>query len=92
MTLVSVVFCTSTLGGPEPRVLARFITDDHGLHAERFERQAGRWLHDARVAGYLTGHDDWAERITESAARRIITSWGFKPSLLAAPVTEAATT
>ncbi|MEX2294617.1 MAG: hypothetical protein WD691_12575 [Acidimicrobiales bacterium] len=89
---MSVVFCASSLGGPEPRVLARFISDERGLHTERFDRQAGHWVHDGRVAGFLTGQDDWAERITEGEAQRIMTSWGLSPALLSAPVTEAATT
>jgi len=40
---MSVVFCASSLGGPEPRVLARFVTDNRGLHVERFDQRAGRW-------------------------------------------------
>lgn len=92
MISVSVVFCASNLGGPEPRVLARFVTDDRGLHMERFERREGRWRPDALVAGFLTGQDDWAERITASAARHILSAWGFKASLLSAPATEAVTT
>lgn len=90
--LVTVVFCASSLGGPELRVLARFVTDARGLHSERFDRHEGRWIHDTRVSGYLTGSDDWAERITESTARHLITSWGFDVEVLTAPVAEVAST
>jgi hypothetical protein len=89
---VTVVFCASSLGGPGPRVLARFVTDNQGLHSERFDRRTGRWIQDARVSGYLTGSDDWAERITESAARQFVTSWGYDAEVLTAPVAEVAST
>lgn len=89
---VTIVFCTSSLGGSEPRVLARFVTDNQSLHSERFDRCEGRWIQDARVSGYLTGSDDWAERMTESAARQLITSWGYDPEVLTAPVAEVAST
>lgn len=89
---MSVVFCASSLGGSEPRVLARFITDTSGLHSERFDRGEGRWIQDARVSGYLTGHDDWAERITSAAARQLIKSWGYDTDVLKAPVAEVAST
>lgn len=89
---VTIVFCASSLGGSESRVLARFVTDNQGLHSERFDRRKGRWIQDARVSGFLTGSDDWAERITESAARQLVTSWGYDPEVLTAPVTEVAST
>ncbi len=89
---MSVVFCASNIGGPEPRVLARFIRDDAGLHDERFDRHAGRWIPDSSVAGFLTGHDDWAERIDRPEAERILRSWGVDPSLLDAPLAEVAKT
>lgn len=89
---VTVVFCASSLGGSEPRVLARFVTDKQGLHSERFDRREGRWIQDARVSGYLTGSDDWAERITDTAARQLITSWGYDADVLTAPVAEVAST
>jgi len=92
MTGVMTEFFASNLGGDEFRVLARFTTDEHGLHMERFDRQDGRWIPDISVAGFYTGHDDWAQRVTEADARRLVEMWGVDPSLLAAPVTEAATT
>ena len=64
MNSVTTEFCASNLGGPGPRVLARFVTDDRGLHVERLDRREGRWAHDSTVAGFLTGHDDWAERVS----------------------------
>lgn len=87
---MSVVFCASNIGGPEPRVLARFIRDEVGLHDERFDRRTGRWIPDSSVAGFLTGHDDWAERIDRSVAEGILRSWGVEPSVLDAPVAEVA--
>jgi len=92
MKAMSVVFCASSLGGPEPHVLARFVTDGRGLHPERFDRREGRWIQDARVSGYLTGHDDWAERITPAVARQLIKSWGYAADVLKAPVAEVAST
>jgi len=89
---MSVVFCASSLGGPEPRVLARFVTDNRGLHAERFDQRAGRWIQDPRVSGFLTGQDDWAERIAPAAARQLIESWGYDAEILMAPVAEVAST
>lgn len=89
---MSVVFCASSLGGSEPRVLARFVTDSHGLHLERFDRSKGQWTPDARVSGYLTGHDDWAERITPAAARALIKTWGYDADVLKAPVAAVAST
>ncbi|MHB1910978.1 MAG: hypothetical protein ACYCTI_02865 [Acidimicrobiales bacterium] len=89
---MDVVFYASNLGKREPRVLARFITDGEGLHAERFDRQARHWVHDARVAGFLTGHDDWAERVTRGSAQRILRSWGCSPTVLSAPLAEVLTT
>ncbi len=85
-----VVFCASNQGGPEPSVLARFITDGSGLHDERFDRRSGRWIEDSSVAGFLTGHDDWAERVDRSRAKNILRSWGVDPSVLDAPVVEGA--
>jgi hypothetical protein len=90
--LMSVVFCASSLGGSELRVLARFVTDAHGLHSERFDRSQGRWIQDTRISGFLTGQDDWAERITQAAARQLIKSWGFEADVLKAPVAEVAST
>jgi hypothetical protein len=87
---MSVVFCASNQGGPKATVLARFIRDQSGLHDERFDRRAGRWVPDSRVAGFLTGHDDWAERIDRSEAERILRSWGVEPSVLDAPLAEVA--
>jgi hypothetical protein len=87
---VTVVFCTSSLGGREPRVLARFVSDETGLHAERFDQTVGRWVSDSRVAAFLTGQDDWSERISDDRARQIVASWGFSPTILMSPVTEAA--
>jgi hypothetical protein len=92
MNRVTTVFCASTIGGPEPRVLARFVTDERGLHVERLDRRDGRWVQDSSVAGFLTGHDDWAERITRQRANDIVASWGVKPSILDAPVVEPAST
>ena len=89
---VTTVFCASSLGGPDPRVLARFVTDKQGLHSERFDRREGRWIRDARVAGYLSGSDDWAERIDPEAATQLIVSWGYDAGLLNAPVAEVAST
>lgn len=89
---VTTVFCASSLGGSEPRVLARFVTDKHGLHTERFDRRAGRWIRDTRVAGYLSGSDDWAERIDPEAAGRLLESWGYGAALLDAPAAEVAST
>jgi hypothetical protein len=89
---VTIVFCASSLGGHEPRVLARFVIDSRGLHAERFDRGTGRWVQDTRVSGYLTGADDWAERITFQAAEQLIASWGYDEAVLNAPVTEVAST
>lgn len=92
MRLVSVVFCASTIGGPQPRVLARFVTDERGLHVERLNRQQGHWVADESVAGFLTGHDDWAERISRGRASDIVAAWGLRPSILDAPVVEPAST
>lgn len=89
---MSVVFCASSFGGSEPRVLARFVTDSHGLHLERFDRSRGRWIQDARVSGYLTGHDDWAERLTLAAAQALIETWGYDAEVLKAPVATVAST
>jgi hypothetical protein len=88
--VVPVVFCASNQGGPEPSVLARFITDASGLHMERFDRRSARWVRDSRVAGFLTGHDDWAKRIERSRAKSILRSWGVEPSVLDAPVAQGA--
>jgi len=88
--VISVVFCASSLGGSEPRVLARFVIDSRGLHSERFDRGEGRWVQDSRISGFLTGHDDWAERIDRAVARQLIESWGFGAEFLDAPVTEVA--
>ncbi|HXH56161.1 hypothetical protein [Iamia sp.] len=87
---MTVVFCASTIGGPEPRVLARFVTDEGGLHVERLARREGHWVHDSSVAGYLSGHDDWAERITRERAVDIVASWGMAASIIDAPVVETA--
>lgn len=92
MKPVTTEFCASTLGGPEPRVLARFVTDDRGLHVERIDRQEGRWVQDSSVAGFLTGHDDWAERISKERAEQIVASWDLSPSILDAPLVEPAST
>lgn len=92
MTSMSVVFCVSNLGGPEPRVLARFVTDSRGLHPERFDRREGRWVQDALVSGFLTGQDDWSERITPAAAGGLIEAWGHGAEMLKAPVAEVAST
>ncbi len=92
MISVTTVFCASTIGGAEPRVLARFVTDGRGLHVERLDRQHGHWVSDNSVAGFLTGHDDWAERITRAQASDIVTAWGLRPSILDAPVVEPAST
>lgn len=89
---VTIVFCASSLGGSEPRVLARFVTDKRGLHSERFDRREGRWIQDAQVSGYLTGVDDWAERITDADARQLIARWGYDAEVLTAPVAEVAST
>lgn len=89
---VTIVFCASSLGGSEPRVLARFVTDKRGLHSERFDRREGRWIQDAQVSGYLTGVDDWAERITDADARQLIATWGYDAEVLTAPVAEVAST
>lgn len=89
---VSVVFYASNMGGSETRVLARFITDESGLHSERFDRATGQWIHDGLVAGFLTGHDDWAEEIKRDVAGRLLESWGSSASLLDAPVVAGATT
>jgi len=45
-----------------------------------------------RVVGFLTGHDDWAERIDRSCAKSILRSWGVEPSVLDAPVAQVAKT
>lgn len=92
MNLVNTEFCASNLGGPEPRVLARFVTDDRGLHVERLDRREARWVHDSTVAGFLTGHDDWAERISRERAKQIVSSWDLSPAILDAPLVEPAST
>ena len=89
---VTTVFCASSLGGSEPRVLARFVTDKQGLHSERFDRREGRRIRDARVAGYLSGSDDWAERIDPEIAGGLLKSWGFDEAMLHAPAAEVAST
>ena len=89
---MSVVFCASSLGVSERSVLARFVTDVRGLYSERFDRREGRWIRDTRVAGYLTEHDDWAERITRATARQLIKSWGYEADVLKAPVAGVAST
>lgn len=89
---MSVEFFVSRLGESQPRVLARFVTDARGLHSERLDRGEGGWVQDARIAGYLIGHDDWAERITPAEARRLLVSWGCDAGALNAPVAEAAST
>ena len=86
MIWMTTVFCASNIGGPEPRILARFVTDDRGLHVERFDRQAGRWVQDSSVAGFLTGHDDWAVRVAREQAEQIVTAWGVSTAVLDAPV------
>ncbi|HSH60148.1 MAG TPA: hypothetical protein VK988_10995 [Acidimicrobiales bacterium] len=63
-------FCASNLGGPEPRVIARFVTNEGGLHVERLDRHEGRWVQASSLAGFITGHDDWVERITSSVPTR----------------------
>lgn len=87
---VTTEFCASYIGGPEPRVLARFITGDDGLHMEQLDREQRRWVRNPAIVGYLTGHDDFAERITRDRAEEIARSWGFSPSMLDAPVVEPA--
>lgn len=88
---MNVVFCASTIGAPETRVLARFVTDESGLHVERLDRRARRWAPDSSVAGFLTGHDDWARRITRHEASQIVTQWQLDPTILDAPVAQPAT-
>lgn len=90
MRCVTTEFCASNIGGPEPRVLARFITDDDGLHMEQLDREHRRWVRNRAIAGYLTGHDDFAERIPRERAEQIARSWGLDPSILDAPVVIAA--
>ena len=87
-----VEFYVSNIGGPEPRVVARFTHDERGLHIERFDRLVGRWVPDSSVAGYSLGFDDWAERSSRDEAAGIIAGWGFDPALVDAPVTVTATT
>ncbi|HSH60150.1 MAG TPA: hypothetical protein VK988_11005 [Acidimicrobiales bacterium] len=92
MNLVNMEFCASNLGGPETPVLARFVTDDRGLHVERLDRREARWVHDSTVAGFLTGHYDWAERISRERANQIVSSWDLSPAILDAPLVEPAST
>lgn len=92
MTAVSTEFYASTVGGDEPRVLARFITDEHGVHVERLDRQARQWVPDGTVAGFLTGHDDWAERVTRRQAEQILRAWQLASALLDLPVVQPAST
>lgn len=87
---VTTEFCVSNMGGPEPRVLARFITDETGLHVEQLDREQRRWVRNRAVAGYLTGHDDFAERVTRDRAEVVARSWGFDVAILDAPVVEPA--
>jgi hypothetical protein len=89
---MSTVLCASHIGGPEARVLARFVTDEQGLHPERFDRTSGHWVPDSTAAGYLTGHDDWARRIDRDQATQILEAWGFDPTILDAPLAQPATT
>ncbi len=88
---MTVVFCASTIGGPETRVLARFVTEESGLHVERLDRRGRRWVPDSSVAGFLTGHDDWARRVTRQEASQIVTQWQLDPTILDAPVAQPAT-
>jgi hypothetical protein len=85
-----VEFYVSNIGGPNPRVLARFTTDDRGLHIERLDRTEGRWVRDNSVGGFALGMDDWAERASKDQASEVIASWGFEPALVDAPVTVVA--
>jgi len=90
MTRVNTEFFASTVGGAEQRVLARFVTDERGLHVERFDRRERRWVQDSSVAGFYTGRDDFAQQITEERARELLDSWGDDPALVAAPVVQPA--
>lgn len=86
-----VQFSVSVIAGL-PRIVARFSRDASGLHTERFDRDAGRWVADSAVFGYAFGFDDWAEPATKERAAEVLAGWGFGPSLVDAPVTvEAAT-
>lgn len=84
-------FFASNIGGAEPRVLARFITDGSGVHVERFDRGEGRWVQDSSVAGFFTGRDDFAQQITRARAQELLRSWESDPGLVDAPVVEPAT-
>jgi hypothetical protein len=86
MSSLSGEFFASALGGPQFRVLARFVMDEHGLHVERLDQTQRRWVIDGTVAGYRTGHDDWARPITRLDAEQLLARWGLDPSLLDAPV------
>ena len=90
MTRVNTELFASTIGGAEQRVLARFVTDEHGLHVERFDRRERRWAQDSSVAGFYTGRDDFAQQITEERARELLDSWGADPALVDAPVVQPA--
>lgn len=87
-----VEFYVSTQGWEQPEVVARFTRDERGLHIERFDRLAGRWVPDSSVFGYSVGFDDWAERSSREEAAGIIAGWGFDPALVDAPVTVTAVT
>lgn len=82
----------SNIGGPDPRVLARFTRNERGLYMERFDRRVGRWVPDSSVAGFDIGFDDWAEAATKERAEEILACWGFASALVDAPVVEPATT
>lgn len=92
MSREPVEFYVSTQGWEQPEVVARFTHDERGLHVERFDRLAGRWVLDSTVFGFSVGLDDWAEPASQEQAARIIAGWGFDPALVDAPVTATATT
>ncbi len=87
---MNIEFFASNVGGTEPRVLARFVTDERGLHVERFDPRGGRWVQDSSVAGFFAGRDDFAEQITRERAQELLDSWGNDPRLVDAPVVEPA--
>lgn len=85
-------FFASDLGSAEPRVLARFATNERGLHVARFDRREGRWVQDNSVAGFFFARDDFAEQVTRQRAQEILDSWGNDPGLVDATAVESTST
>lgn len=82
-----VEFYVSNIGGPVPRVVARFTRKDGRLYMERFDRQVRRWVPDHTMFGYDLGFDGWAKRSSREEASEVISAWGFAADLADAPVT-----